>query len=162
MSTWETVSLRTFLEIRSSKFNTKIPSTFLWKITKDFRKICLYVEKVDRGSQKRPTSVFLQDFEKLFPRPATELIFALKKFSPNLITGNNHSAWPKIYTWRKNLKATKNQFFAHGNLTVRRKLQFLTSNIEKIYNKACTAGEQQKLHLMLSSFYTPDNYGRYS
>ena len=70
---------------------------------------------MDLGSQKWPKSVLLREIEKLFLRPARELIFSSKNLSLNVKTGNNYSRPRKIlYIEKNDLQLTKNRIFGYG------------------------------------------------
>ena len=85
---------------------------------------------------------FCKKIESLFFRSTTELIFSVKNFFLNTVTGNNHYCSGKnLYVEKNDLKLTKNRFFGYGILTTFRKSHFSTTNIETNYKKVNTATE---------------------
>ena len=75
-----------------------------------------------------------------FLRPARELIFSLKYFSWNALTGKYHPRPGKnLYVEKNDLKVTKTRIFGYGVLTTFRKSHFLTMSIENNYNKVYIA-----------------------
>ena len=132
-------------ETESPKFNTMFLTTSPRKLTEDFLKFCLYVEKIDfeiwtQVVKKGQNQYFCGKLNNFFLRPARELIFSLQYFYLNLLTGNYHSGPRKNSCVEKNdLKLIKNRFFGHGILTTSRKSHFSTINIENNYNKVYIA-----------------------
>ena len=117
MSTCKTASLacRTFLKMESSKINTMFPTTSPRKVSKEFLKFSLYVEKIDLkldlGNKKRPKSVILREKKIIFVSPARKLIFSLKHSSLKVLAGNNHVRPGKNYKLRRfTSKSPKNDF----------------------------------------------------
>ena len=146
MSTCKTASgpPRTFLKIESSKFNTMFLTTSPWKLTEDLSKFCLTLRKstlkwtqvVENGQNR----YFCGKLNNFFFRPARELIFSLKYFYLDLLTGKYHSRPGKnLYVEKNDLKLTKNRFFTQGILSTSRKSHFSTINTRNNCNKVNNA-----------------------
>ena len=80
----------------------------------------------------------LREIETLFLRPARELIFSMKYFPLNVLTGTNHPhSGENFYVEKNYVKLTKNRFFRYGILTTCRLLTRFSStvNVENNYDK---------------------------
>ena len=71
-----------------------------------------------------------------FLKPARDLIFSLRNFYSNVLTGKYHPQPGKnLYVEKNDLKVTKSRLFGYGNLTTFRKSHFLTAEFENNYNR---------------------------
>ena len=96
----------------------------------------MWTQVVQNGQNR----YFYGKLDNVSLRPARELIFSLKNFYLNGLTGKYHSCPGKIlYVEKNDLKVTKNRFFGYGILTAFGKSHFSTTNIKNNYNKVYIA-----------------------